>query len=615
MKTFCISLPEKKNLRIKLQNLENFFRNEFEWFDGVRLSKEDWKKLVINNSISPFYTGGRKDFKQLLGESGAWVAHRNLWKYISDNKIKKSFIVEDGSIFNEYNWDELPLTKQITFVNQEFYEQEGKLLGFGLNGYIITYKTSKKLLALTESIDMPLDLMIRKICNENLLTWEVRTPCICKDRTVVHSTSDELIDQDNNFSAKQDFRTLLERFFLNSTEVLNRARPKIAFCATYPLLGTGYAKVGYEFTKELCNHMDVIYLGFQNSDNNVNDRVIDNRIKVFDLAKLAPNSPGNFGFPAIPKILQDEKPDYLMIYNDCAIISHILNENKNFKGVKIAYLDILTKYHDFGNINFIKDNVDMTYTFTDHFKQHLIKDYKFDENKVGVINHGLRNMTIVENPREKFNISKEDFVVLNINRNSHRKRLETTIHAFMEFWKKTDFDPKVKLQLSCNMNQPDGLDILNFVNIMAVEYNKNFSELSASIMNTTHPARLPDHIIDTHYQVANVGITTSQGEGWGLSMFEMAYFGKHLISSDLPTHKEFLKQYDNIEYVESVGEIMENQGLKGLYPVFNYKDFADKLYNSYILWKANELVETDGKYIAELYSWENIVKTFCLDFL
>lgn len=618
MKIYCISLPEKKNLKLKLNNLEEYFKDDFSFFDGIKLSLEDFKELVISNSISPFYTGGRKNFNELLGECGAWMAHKKLWKYIVDNKIQYSFILEDGIIFDEYKFDNLKieessLIKDITFLNNEFYINNNILDGFGLNGYIINYKTAKKLLKLNNTIYLPLDLQIKKLCNEGKLTFELKEGCVKKDNSIVHSTSDKLIDQNNDYIYKQDFRNLLERFFLNN-EIISEKKKKIAFCATWPLLCTGYAKVGYEFTKRLANYFDVIYLGFQSS-NEVKDRPFDTRIKYYDLSKLAPESPGNFGLPAIPKILEEEKPDYLMIYNDCLITSAILEDNKNFSGKKISYLDMVVSHHDYSKINFIKENVHQIFTFTNYFREHLINEYNFESSKVGVINHGLREMIIVPESRKKINLQSDIFLVLNINRNSHRKRLETTIRAFIEFWKKTNYDPNVRLQLNCNLNQKDGLDIINFVHIMCKEYNKSFELLSNAILNTNNPLKLSDEEIDIYYQSASVGITTSQGEGWGLTMFEMAYFGKPLISSDLPTHQEILKDYPNIEYCPVVGEYMENTGLLGIYPYFNYLDFANKLYNNYLLFKEGNLQDCDGTYIKEKYNWDKIVKKFSQDLI
>lgn len=615
MDCFLISLPEKEELRHRLNNLRDVFGDRFHIWNGVKLTREEWRQHIMNNTISPFYSHGRKDLKGLLGESGAWLAHRILWEHIVSKKIRKAMIVEDGSVFEPdfYHEDKiLENNKQILFLNKETGIVNGELKGFGLNCYVITYKSAKRLLELTKSIIIPLDLMVIELCNHNKLTWDKGRTCIAKDRTVIHSTSDELIDQNDDFCSKQDERTLLERFFFNSEEVLNRKKPKIAFCGTYPLLGTGYAKIGYELTKRMADHLDVLYCGFQRGKD-IEDRDLDDRIKYFDLAKLAPGSDGNFGFPAIPKILEDEKPDYLMIYNDCLITSHLLDKLKNFKGKKIAYLDLLVPYHDMQKIRYIRDNVDFTFVFTYHYRQHLIDCYGFDANKVGVIPHGMRDMTIHKNPRERFSINKDDFIVLNINRNSHRKRLETTLRAFVEFWEMTEWDKRVKLQLSCNMNQADGLDILNYMNLLCIEYKQDFDFLTKNIMNTTNPTQLPDEIIDNYYQIANVGITTSQGEGWGLFAFEAAYFGLPLVSSDLPTHREFLHDYENVMYCNQVGEHVEHGGLKGIYPLFNYKDFAEKLYDYYWVWQQDKLKNVDGRYMADRYNWDNIAHKFVRD--
>ena len=619
MNCYCISLPEKTELKARLSNLQEHFGDKFKWFDGVRLTESEWKNLVITNYISPQYKGGRKDFKELIGECGAWLAHRNLWREIADKKLRKVLIVEDGSVFNPESLAKIEYgDQQITFVNEETREHNGKLLGFGLNGYILGYKTAKKLLELTKSIIMPLDLMVINICNNGIFTWYKGIDCIKKDRTIAHSTSDKLIDQNNDFSSKQDFRTLLERFFLNSEEVMQRSKPKLAFAATHYTLGTGYAQVGYEFTQQLVDDFEVLYLGFQKtSQNSCEDREIDNRIRDYDLASLAPNSNGNFGFPAIPKILEDEKPDYLMIYNDCSIITEIINNNRDYKGKIIAYLDVVYEYQNEEQIKFIRDNVYKTFVFTEYFRKHLIDYYGFEPEKIGVIPHGINRLNIYEDPRKRFDVNKDEFIVLNINRNSYRKRLEVTIKAFIDFWIRTGFDKRVKLQLSCHLLTPDGLDIMRYLKILANEYKLSFNDLASCINNTAKPMSLPEDVIQTYYQVANVVTSASCGEGWGLSCFQGAYYGKHIISTDLPAHKEFLHDYNNVTWIERVGEYYQTGNLGGLLPIYKTEDFTEALHIAYINWLANNLKLNDNleykDVLYERYNWKRIANQFVRD--
>jgi glycosyltransferase involved in cell wall biosynthesis len=617
LKGFIISLPDKQYLKDKMFNVKEYFGTNFTFYNGVRLTEGEFKNMVINNEISPFYSGGRKDIKGLIGECGAWKAHRNLWKFIIDNKIKKSFIMEDGSIFDELAFEKMKTminncTTQIAFFNNETFMSDGILGGFGLNGYMITNKSAKILLELTKSITQPLDLMVVQMCRNKTLTYTKFIDCVKKDRSVVHSTSDVLIDQNNDFSSKQDFRTLIERFFiLPQPEIkIKSSKPKIAFCATHPYLATGYAKVGYEFTKHLADYYEVLYLAFQYSGKEVEDRDLDTRIRLFDLAKLAPNSSLNFGFPAIKQILEDEEPEYLMIYNDYSIILEILKTIPNYKGKLICYLDLVYNHQSYEGIGLIKQYSYKTFVFTEHFKNHLINDYGFEPSKVGVINHGLREMTIHKNPRQRFNIDISDFIVLNINRNSCRKRFETTIHAFLEFWKRTEWDSRIKLQLSCPLTASDGLNIIEYINVLTKKYKRTFDELSVNIMNTSNPQRLPDEIIDNYFQVADVVITSSIGEGWSLLPFEAAYFGKHIIATDLEVHKEILEGYENVVFIEKNGELYEGSSLKGVIPTYNYMDFADAMYTKFMEWDNEGLKEYDGKWLKDKYEWSNIVQKF-----
>jgi len=600
MKIFCISLKDKPELRNNMEYIKNYFGDEFRFFDGIRVSQFQFKNLILTNQISPFYTGGRKTFSDLLGESGAWLAHRKLWKYIIDNNIEKTLILEDSIIFDIKNYEQ---------IKEQFNNHENDILfigGFCLNAYIITCKSAMKLLELTNCITYPLDLMIADFCRYNTLSYYKFVDCVKKDRSKIHSTSDILIDQFIDFSSKQDFRTLIERYIVFPK--LENQKKKIAFCATHPYMPTGYAKVGYEFTKRLSDYFDVLYLGFQYSGIKlVNDREIGYNMRLYDLAKLSPNSFLNFGFPAIQQILEDENPDYLMIYNDYDTILTMLETIPDYKGKIICYLDLVCNNQSYEKIELIKKYAYKTFVFTEYFKNHLIKDYGFQKDTVGVINHGMRDMVLFPNPRQTLNIDIDDFIVLNINRNSERKRLETTIHAFIEFWKYTNWDCRVKLQISCPLYSPNGLDILDYVKVLTKEYNKSFEELTFNILNTTAPEELPDEIIDRYLQSADVILTTSAGEGWGLLVFESAYYGKYIIATDLEVHKEILKGYENVEFIEKTGELYNRLGT---YPTYNYLHFADKLYLYYINWKNGISKKYDGSWLKDKYEWSKIVDKF-----
>jgi len=109
----------------------------------------------------------------------------------------------------------------------------------------------------------------------------------------------------------------------------------------------------------------------------------------------------------------------------------------------------------------------------------------------------------------------EDFVITNVNRNQHRKDLPRTIMAFVEMWKRI---PRAKLYLHTDLSNKIGYDLEYFINIHVP------SEVRGSII-------LPDQeVMDRGgvsqegmrrlYSCSDVVISTSKGEGWGLSTTE-----------------------------------------------------------------------------------------------
>lgn len=131
-------------------------------------------------------------------------------------------------------------------------------------------------------------------------------------------------------------------------------------------------------------------------------------------------------------------------------------------------------------------------------------------------------------------VDEHSFIVLNMNRPSHRKNIETTIAGFKLFiGDKKD----VFLHLHIGTTEPDiRQKYCQFVESAGIQNN---------VIVTPEPSDKQiksEGWLNTLYNACDVGITTSKGEGWGLGLFEHAATKAAIVA---PEHTSFSENWGN----------------------------------------------------------------------
>lgn len=111
---------------------------------------------------------------------------------------------------------------------------------------------------------------------------------------------------------------------------------------------------------------------------------------------------------------------------------------------------------------------------------------------------------------------RDDFIVLNANRNQPRKRIDLTIQGFAQFAR--DKPPGVRLYLHMGV-EDCGWNVITLARRHGIE-----DRLILTAVETYLPA-VADHVLNWIYNACDVGINTSVGEGWGLVNLEHAATG------------------------------------------------------------------------------------------
>jgi glycosyltransferase involved in cell wall biosynthesis len=235
--------------------------------------------------------------------------------------------------------------------------------------------------------------------------------------------------------------------------------------------------------------------------------------------------------------------------------------------------------------------------------------------KIHVIPHGLDTSQFfpVDNnvarasiyPIERRNEFMNSFVILNANRNQPRKRIDITSWAFKEFQKDKD-DVRIYLHMGIT---DQGVDIIE----LALRYG--YSEKLVITANTATLPSVPVDRLNLIYNGTDVGLNTSEGEGWGLTNWEHAATGKLQMVPKSSAPEEIWKP--------GTALFLETQG-RTMFPNINTvgKDVSVDSVVENLEWAYNDWKTNNSKEINEIAragyelvtdeanSWKNVAKKF-----
>lgn len=391
---------------------------------------------------------------------------------------------------------------------------------------------------------------------------------------------------------------------------------KILFFGCAPTQGSGYARVGNKITNYLASipGVEVVFFAFQMYKNQeITDRFIDSRIKFIDPLILDPDAPLGFGDNIIGSTVKEEKPDALIIYNDMIVVDAVMNKIalEDLPPKKYIYLDIVYPWQSYNIYEKLKKhNFDNIFVFLDYWRDHLINDYKFDPERVTTLPHGIDFQNFVHVPKEeakvKMGFNSDDFLVINMNRNSTRKNWDITLMAFLEFLKNENMNPRIKLYCGGLTYHSDGYNMMEI--IINESYKRGLdidTVLHKHIFINPKPLHLTDEEVNLMYNASDVGMNTCRGEGFGLTTLEHLYFNRPQIVSGVPALKETLGNYVHFVKPKVILHTLSNERESGEHMICDYKDFANYLQYCF---RNPDKYPNSSEYVKQKYSWDNVYK-------
>lgn len=404
------------------------------------------------------------------------------------------------------------------------------------------------------------------------------------------------------------------------------APTRVLFFGTHPNQFNGYSKVVYELVKELAtHHADRVTMGVFGFQGLATPQPIRESLPpsvfVHDvLAHEEPKAQG-FGPDQVPGVVEQFKPDVCVIYNDAVVTTEIVKRlaampsRPSFKIILYldqVYLNVKRVFLDFFN-----KHADMVVAFT--------KDWAECIEKQGItapvryLPHGLNTRTYFPVPKKiardylQLGGKKEDFIVLNLNRNQPRKRWDICLKAMAEVVSRRP-DAPIKLLIATAVQ-----GAWNLLEIFERELKKRDLTMEDGLKHLIvidAPQRLSDYDINVLYSAADVGLNTCDGEGFGLCNFEQAAVGVPQIVPRLGGFTEFLDDERAIMvdpilayYSDSSRDMAGGEAL-----LCDYRDFAEAIINYYD--NRNLVVEHGArsrKHILESgrFLWSQVASKFC----
>jgi len=343
--------------------------------------------------------------------------------------------------------------------------------------------------------------------------------------------------------------------FSLTTNTNQKDKIKFLLVSTHAHQFTGYSKVSYGFLRELVKipWLQTTHFGFQKFQT-IPDayRPYPPQVKVIDAVKLEKDNPNpnpqqqyqGFGFNFLPDIIRKEQPNVVLIYNDMGVVARFLEEirksgiPRNFK--LWVYIDQVYNTQLQAFIDILNRDADRVFAFTSYWKK-CIRDQGVTR-PVDVLGHGFDKEMFKPVPREQarkaLGIPNDAFVLINLNRNQPRKRYDLLIMAFVELIVKYPTKP-IHLMCICDKGEKGGWWLFEIYMRELKLRGVNVEQFGGRLMISSQDMQFRDEDINMFYNLADLGISTADGEGWGLCHFEQMGVGVPQVLPNIGGFKEF----------------------------------------------------------------------------
>jgi len=317
-------------------------------------------------------------------------------------------------------------------------------------------------------------------------------------------------------------------------------KPKLLWCGDIAM--TGFGRVTGALLPRLRDKYDIAVLGSNYHGDPCEEQ---NLYRVYPASNRFQQAP--FGEERIREIIEKEQPDIVCSLNDPWLVAdqyrRIEDLHKQGKFKFVGYLT-MDSYNWLGGIDPHINVWDAVIAFTEFGAYEFLK--AGINRPITVIPHGLDTGVFYpknkKEARKELKLSEDIFICFNGQRNQPRKRIDITVAAFAQF---AVGRPDAQLYLHMGLKD-QGWDAMG---LFAREMRKNGLDPNNRIImttNTPQPPNVPVEMLNTIYNVADVGINTTRGGGWELVNFEHAACRVAQVVPDHTSTKEIFEGHGEL---------------------------------------------------------------------
>lgn len=316
--------------------------------------------------------------------------------------------------------------------------------------------------------------------------------------------------------------------------------PKLVLFLDNPTIATGYASTCRLTAKEMAKRGWEIYAVSFNGGHQADTIQEWYGIKILPNHALKRNAHSNYGdAETVVQIFNEINPDILFFHNDSYRYSYIESLPKEILDRSVFWLPFEGDYPDAQGLRLF--NKCAATRFVTNHALSIHRD-QMNGKDIGAVPHAidLDNFTIIDKRQAKrdTNLGIENkFVVSRVDRHQPRKYWDLTLKAFAKFAQGKD---DVFFLAKCN---PRDLVMYN-------EQTKNGIDLEviAAELGITSKIKFSDFFFNgpfmarAFYNPADVFLTTTSGEGFGLTPVEAMACGVPVICPDTPVLPEVVAE-------------------------------------------------------------------------
>lgn len=334
----------------------------------------------------------------------------------------------------------------------------------------------------------------------------------------------------------------------SSSSLITKKNIRFMLVSTHVQQYTGYSKVSYGILQELSKvpNLDLIHFGFQKHPSPAPDfRPYPSNVDVIDAASLENPLQQGFGFQALVEQIKKKNPHVVMIYNDMAVVSKFLEEIRKTglipRPFKVwVYCDQVYDCQHQAMIDLLNRDTDRVFTFTNYWKKQLKEQGV--TRPIAILGHGFDPKTFFTVPkdlaRKSLKLPEDVFIIMSLNRNQPRKRYDIMLMAFVELLAKYPTKPIVLLCI-CDKGEKGGWWLFDIFVRELKKKSLSIEQFGSRLMISSQDMAFKDEDINILYNIADVGISTADGEGWGLCTFEQMGVGIPQVVPDIGGYKEY----------------------------------------------------------------------------